>query len=226
MDNLDKFQIYLSEDFSTFISKDPETLGLKVLLQAIPEYIKYSNTKTLGPFQQEIAVKSPWNEMKTEEAINISNITTPSKHYNEKVVFRLKLDSNFKYHLETPELGSAHPFSWYFGSSSILCTQIPNTLLEQGQWKKLVSFLHKPVIIYEWVFRAFYAKDQNVYFIQTNEIYNGTSLLPGKGGMGLIQFLNWYNPLDLNNKQTMAKWASRFSLGLSTSCHGFLHVTV
>ncbi|ESK96081.1 hypothetical protein Moror_7426 [Moniliophthora roreri MCA 2997] len=86
-----------------------------------------------------------------------------------------------------------------------------------------MSFLLRPFVFCGSVYRAFYEKDKTVFLFRTNEMSVGNSIsstrvVPGR--LSLTDFLEFHNPLEPNSKQTVAKWASRFALGLSTSAPG------
>jgi hypothetical protein len=54
------------------------------------------------------------------------------------------------------------------------------------------------------VFRAFYAKDANVFYVKTNERTDGSTILRGEtieGVMSFLEFLEWHNPMALNAEQ-------------------------
>lgn len=57
------------------------------------------------------------------------------------------------------------------------------------------------------IYRTFYAKDQNAFLIETNEVVKDGRVVPNPlppavgGPCSLSQFLEWYNPLALNSEQ-------------------------
>ncbi|KAJ7660062.1 RNA dependent RNA polymerase-domain-containing protein [Mycena rosella] len=84
----------------------------------------------------------------------------------------------------------------------------------------LKEFFQRPFVIWGSVFRAFYAKDGTVFLFKTRETYKNGGFLESTSGLTLFEFLNEFNPLNLNSNQPICKWASRFALGLSNSVPG------
>lgn len=144
--------------------------------------------------------------------------------------------------LERAEIGTSTRFSRRFGSNSIIRVKIPKIVLyatrigqeDTQSEQELMQFFTRPFIILGRVYRAFYGKENTVFLIQTNEriVYDPVatvSIQPAttrshKFPWAFLDFLKWYNPWHLgkNHKQTMAKWSSRFALGLSASVPGEL----
>ncbi|GLB43932.1 hypothetical protein LshimejAT787_1501160 [Lyophyllum shimeji] len=72
------------------------------------------------------------------------------------------------------------------------------------------------------VFRAFFAKDDYVFFLfRTNENLVDNEIVTDPSlGMSLLQFIDWHNPPSANATQAMTKWAAHFALGLSNLIPG------
>jgi hypothetical protein len=195
-------------------------------------------------------LQSPWAELdREEEALNGNpfaglGFSIPnSDWYGGKVEFRAKLKEvepnckkpQYKVALEQPELGHSTRFSRRFGSKSFLKIKIAKQILNRKS-HHLVEFFTRPFILCGHVFRGFTSKDNNVFLVRTNEVFDGVriSTPPQSPCLSLVEFLEWHNPLRYNVNQvrcsdcfqnsclhgisqTMAKWAARFALGLSNS---------
>lgn len=165
-----------------------------------------------------------------------------------KVVFRAKLELDkdinflaFKVVLERAELGASSRFTRRFGSASFMRVKIPKSFNKYPT--ELMDFFRRPFIVSGKVFRAFLEKENNVFFYMTNEALTAhltvgpEQKVPGR--LSFEEFLEWHNPIDLNRHQvrlkihlldvmlieflqSVAKYASRFALGLSTSAPGLL----
>ena len=149
--------------------------------------------------------------------------------------------AKYKVILETPELATSCRFTRRFGSTSILRIKIPEFFLNNPN-SGLIDFFSRPFILNGLVFRAFYAKDDHVFLVKTNEIFKHLQVHPPEKssptcGLPFLELLDWHNPLESNTNQvsnivngraqsltwvfqSMAKWAARFALGLSTTVPG------
>ncbi|TEB05122.1 hypothetical protein FA13DRAFT_1277522 [Coprinellus micaceus] len=82
----------------------------------------------------------------------------------------------------------------------------------------------KTFVICGSVYRAFYSKEDNTFLVKTNETWSGKSFLLGCQ-LRVVRCRSWNSSTGSipgkEQTQPMAKWASRFSLGLSTSAPGF-----
>lgn len=182
-------------------------------------------------FAKEIAAKAPWAELDLEaeylsknEMAGLGLSEEAPDWFGGKVHFTGKLIAEkhkkppFKVVLKTPELGPSDRFARRWGSDRFLTLSLSKDVLRTEE--KVIDFLCHPFVLGDRVFRAFDAKDGNVFMFCTNEIVEGRRINTNRtlpGGLSLQEFLAWHNPLELNPKQTMAKWASRFALGRSNS---------
>jgi RNA-dependent RNA polymerase len=184
-------------------------------------------------FAKEHNAKFPYDELDLEEqhldGDRYAALGVDERYqdwFGGKVVFRAKVENlvddpkkppQFKIKLERAELGASSRFTRRFGSKSFMRVKIPKYLNRHPD--ALMDFFRRPFIISGKVFRAFLEKEKNVFFYKTNET-------PEMGqvpqGLHFEEFLNWHNPLEGNQKQSAAKYASRFALGLSTSAPGLL----
>ncbi|KAJ3799108.1 RNA dependent RNA polymerase-domain-containing protein [Lentinula aff. detonsa] len=185
-------------------------------------------------FANERRAKFPYDELdREEEFLNRDphaglGFNEHSDWFGGKVVFRAKLKNLsddpkklplFKVELERAELGASSRFSRRFGSKSFMRLKISKTLTRYAD--ALMDFLRRPFIIAGKVFRAFLEKEKNVFFYMTNESPElGSTVDPVSRNLSFESFLNWHNPIELNKRQSAAKYASRFALGLSTSAPG------
>jgi hypothetical protein len=68
---------------------------------------------------------------------------------------------------------------------------------------RLIDYFCRPFVLWGYIFRPFYAKDDNIFLFKTNEIMDGTKISPTPSPIGLsfLDFINWHNPLELNTGQ-------------------------
>ncbi|KAJ3874138.1 RNA dependent RNA polymerase-domain-containing protein [Lentinula edodes] len=181
----------------------------------------------------EVASTAPWEELdKEEEAFakdplyaGIGNNEEYPGWWAGNIIFVGKLEeTGEKIVLEKATLGPSNKIQRRFGSACILRVKIPSKRFYAKQ-NDLVLFFKRPVVIWNHVFRAFFAKDNTVFLFKTNEILldKQISLNPSPhadDGLSLYEFIKWLNPLEYNSHQKLCKWASRLALGLSSSIPG------
>ena len=87
---------------------------------------------------------------------------------------------------------------------------------------EMLDLFLKPFVLWDRVFRAFFAKDDNVFLVCTNETMESPRMLKtvDNGRQSLREFVEFHNPLREGDKQLLCKWASRMALGLSNSVPG------
>jgi len=125
--------------------------------------------------------------------------------YGGKVQFQGKLkalegpSNEYRITLDTCSIGPSSRFTRRFGSWSFLRVKVPKKVFFAGN-ENLIAYLKRPFVIWGQIYRACYAKDQNVFFYQTNELFP-TGLDPGR--LSLLDFLDWHNPLEPNSDQVM-----------------------
>jgi len=152
----------------------------------------------------------PWEELDREEhalsqdpyaGIGDNNPTIPG-WYGGKVEFRGRLQAaspetaggkSFKVVLENCTLGASSRFTRRFGSFSFLRIKIPLKLFHDSK-NNLGLFFQKKFILWGNVFRACYAKNDNVFFYWTDERFPPTSLTPKR--LSFEDFITWHNPLQ------------------------------
>ncbi|KAF9495388.1 hypothetical protein BDN71DRAFT_1589707 [Pleurotus eryngii] len=179
----------------------------------------------LAAYAKEVNAKSPWAEFDwEEEAMQKDQYAclglSDDGCYGGKIILGGKLDdSTSSIKLDRAELGSSSRFLRRFGSRQFLRIKIPRKCTIKGG--DLVHFFLRPFVLGSEVFRAFYAKEDNVFLFSCNEIWNGLHIKPAQSqDFSLMDFILWHNPLEVNKSQTMTKWAARFALGLSNSAPG------
>ncbi|KAK1223266.1 hypothetical protein PQX77_013854 [Marasmius sp. AFHP31] len=148
-----------------------------------------------------------------------------SCYFGGKVDFIIRLeeasDHTFRIFLDKATRAQSNKIKRRFGSTSLLRCKIPEQLInKKGQ--QIIKFLERPVVIFNWVFRAFYAKDDSVFFFRTNETLRDGFIQvdPTSQGLPLLDLLDWANSLEWNQGQKLSKWATRLSLVLSASVPG------
>ncbi|KAJ7721959.1 RNA dependent RNA polymerase-domain-containing protein [Mycena maculata] len=189
-------------------------------------------------FDAERKSQCPWAELDLEEAAlsanpnaGLGNCPEYLQGYGGKVSFTGTIDAQIpdksrrlesvKVVLDRSTLASSCRLARRFGSSSFLRLKVPSKILHSNA-EGLKDFFQKPFVIFDRVFRSFYAKDGAVFLFRTRErCVNGVvQTVASAHGLTLFEFLNEFNPLDLNANQLVCKWASRFALGLSNSVPG------
>ncbi|TFK75829.1 hypothetical protein BDN72DRAFT_785862 [Pluteus cervinus] len=206
----------------------------------LPEILGRPSRKRDSKFAKEEAAKSPWAEFDRENLVlkewptdGCLGFRYPGWH-GGKVLLRgilqhiktnrrrsIAKPAQYMIQLERAELGPSTRFSRRFGSRSFFRLKVSKEVLRDVDFD---TFFQRPVILCGDVFRAFYAKDTNAFYFRTNETYNEkTGISPGISSpvsFSIVDFLEWHNPIEHNKNQTLAKYASRFSLGLSNSAPG------
>ncbi|KAJ7213532.1 RNA dependent RNA polymerase-domain-containing protein [Mycena pura] len=212
-------------------SKDTAPKTAEIILREITAQVRDS-----GPIDAEHQLQSPWADLDLEESAMIDNpnaaLGNCPEHlagYGGTACFSGTLQagnnkvSTARVLLDRCTLKASCRLWRRFGSSSFLKIRIPNlkTLRSGDEGINLRELFRKPFIIFESVFRSFFAKDGIVFLFKTCETFkNGVVQSNGGSGLTLFEFLDQFNPLQLNSDQAICKWASRFALGLSNSVPG------
>lgn len=129
------------------------------------------------------------------------------------MVFRGKVkegEGGYKLVLDRGALGSSCRFTRRFGSKCFIRVKVDKSLYYDPN-NRLSDFFQHRFILWGHVFRACYAKDDNVFLIKVNETMLADGSIAKTEGPSLDDFINWFNPLDKNQKQ--ASWtfpASRY----------------
>ncbi|KAL1695215.1 RNA dependent RNA polymerase-domain-containing protein [Schizophyllum commune] len=200
------------------------------------------DASTDAAFAHEKSLLSPWAELDTELATlaldpdaGLGNSAARPGWYGGKVVFPLRIKAikeakKGKYDpkvigwsivLDHATLGSSTRFARRCGSTAFLRVKVAMDVLRSRSHEMLDLFL-KPFVLWDRVFRAFFAKDDNVFLVCTNEMMESPRMLKtvDNGRQSLREFVEFHNPLRVADKQLLCKWASRMALGLSNSVPG------
>ncbi|KAI0095023.1 RNA dependent RNA polymerase-domain-containing protein [Irpex rosettiformis] len=124
--------------------------------------------------------------------------------------------NSYAVRLEKMQMIRSHRFARFLGSRRLL------QMKHSGDRRDIAleqTFLMQRFVLCGRVFVPFSTKDGKVYLVETTENYErmGTDAQGDQYRLALEEFVEWHNPLALNRKQPVAKWATRFDLGLSTS---------
>ncbi|KAF8342289.1 RNA dependent RNA polymerase-domain-containing protein [Cantharellus anzutake] len=157
--------------------------------------------------------------------------------YGGKVVQKFRLsseptsrrDKKYAFQPEKLEIGRSHRVSRFYGSRRVISVSIRDSIVRQAT-NRLTEFFSHSFVFSGKVFQAVYAKEATVYLVETGDFMpshtSTAGMLPShlssNGRLSLSEFLEWHNPLRLNQKQSMTKYAARFALAFSTSvpvCH-------
>lgn len=110
--------------------------------------------------------------------------------------------SKYKIILEPAALGPSTMFARRFGSKHFFRLKLTKSSNKDPD--ALLQYLRRPLLLCGFVFRAFYAKESNIFYVKTNEITDGNAVIPGEtipGIMSFLEFLDWHNSIQLNSKQ-------------------------
>lgn len=84
----------------------------------------------------------------------------------------------------------------------------------------LLSYAQRPIITAGRVFRAYFSRDSNVFYVETNEISPDTEKMrqwlmkdPFPYAFSFLDFIKWHNPLEYNQNQVIL-----FMVGFLFSC--------
>lgn len=165
--------------------------------------------------------QSPWEELDLEEAMLLEDPYAglgfgqkDPDWYGGKVVFRATLKdtkepgvhNGYDLVLERAELGASCRFTQRFGSKRFIRVSIQNSILTKRN-NCIIEYFNHPFVLNGRVFRAYFAKDHNVFLVETNEVTDGLKVsespLPPceQGPLPFLHFLRWHNPLEINAKQ-------------------------
>ena len=136
--------------------------------------------------------------------------------------------------LEAMEKRRSHRFARFCGSRRILQIRIPEKLIFE-EVTQLKEFFQQRFVLCGRIFVPFYAKDNSLYLVETNEDWERQSreAFGDQHRKSFTEFVNWHNPPECNQKQVrcllclrsarlsffkpLSKYVTRFALGLSTT---------
>ncbi|KAJ7074147.1 RNA dependent RNA polymerase-domain-containing protein [Mycena amicta] len=148
-----------------------------------------------------------------------------ASYYGGQITFPLRLgknsDGEYCIVLEKPYKGRSYRFARLFGSTSLLHLSIPIEFV-RDETEALRKFLTQRFVLNGRVYMALPPKDANsIYLIQTNmDWMRSKTSLAFWGDDQRLSFgevLRRHNPPEWNAEQAVAKYATRFALGFSTS---------
>ncbi|KAI0082129.1 hypothetical protein K474DRAFT_1655468 [Panus rudis PR-1116 ss-1] len=118
----------------------------------------------------------------------------------------------YRLQLEKMEMKKSHRFARFLGSRRLLRIKLAEE--KQADMLSRSSF-----VLCGRVFVPFCIKDKAAFLVEIDQDYERR---PSQSQcdhlrMSYMSFIDWYNPLKLNDKQNVSKWVARFDLGLSTS---------
>ncbi len=130
-------------------------------------------------------------------------------HFTAKVVVDKEKKDDFRLVLDRPTLGTSNRFMRRFGSRRFIRVRIQkDALMQKGN--RLADYFYRPFVISGAVFRAFFAKEQNVFLFRTNEVVQELDGIvqvvppsgpPAHGEISLFELIKWHNDLKFNNDQ-------------------------
>lgn len=159
--------------------------------------------------------QSPWTELDREEEALKKNPFAglgfdergERTDYGGKVDFcgvNKLVEGQLHVKLSPPSLGPSCRFKRRLGSPIFLHLKPSQDVQKKADvaLQNLVAAA-RPFVMFGSVFRPFYAKDRNIFFLKTNETYDGSkiSVSPSSANMSLGEFIHWINPPELNTKQ-------------------------
>lgn len=114
-------------------------------------------------------------------------------------------EDGYKLVLDRGTLGSSCRFTRRFGSTYFIRVKVDKALY-YDQSNRLLDYFQHRFVLWGHVFRACYAKDDNVFLIKVNETMLADGSIAQTEGPSLDDFINWFNPLDKNQKQVYSSF--------------------
>lgn len=105
---------------------------------------------------------------------------------------------NFRILLENCSLGPSCRFTRRFGSWSFIRVKVPLHLFHDAS-NQLDTFFQQAFVIWDHVYRACYAKGDNIFLYWTNERASSPQTIPNR--LSFCDFINWHNPIEENSAQ-------------------------
>ncbi|KIO32401.1 hypothetical protein M407DRAFT_18712 [Tulasnella calospora MUT 4182] len=181
------------------------------------------------------AVTAPWEELDREDkAWNRGNdegigLKAENGWYGGKVQFSATLDwddtrKGFKVQLNAPTIGKSTHFGRAFHSRSCITMGIAKDALRQPTLKRYLKACHR------FFGRDFYVLDasaEKVTLVDANarRPKHDPSMERPDESVGLRWMINYLNPMEFNQDQSVGKWRSRFQPYFSDTVPGYrVHV--
>ncbi|KAG8796073.1 hypothetical protein FRC12_005343 [Ceratobasidium sp. 428] len=203
----------------------------KILLAKSPKFADYARRERLIALP---TLVTPWDSFDKEEAyIRSGRDSGLVNDHGGNVTQRIHLqiitkaqdtinDFSFKFTLEQPQKSKACRFSRYLGSRRLIQCHFSEKDGRTYRDAIIKFFASKKLLINGRLFQAFYGHGSKVELMEINEDVGRTAdpMFGDHNRMSLLDFIAWHNNFELNYKQTVGRWVSRFSLGFSTSLVG------
>ncbi|KAG8719689.1 hypothetical protein FRC09_010775 [Ceratobasidium sp. 395] len=204
------------------------------ILLAKPEFADYARRERLIALP---ALLSPWESYDEEETYITANsnsqlVNEHGGNVTQRMYLQIAKSSptlqatidglHFQFTLEQPQRSRSSRFSRYLGSRRLIQCYFSDKDGRAHREAILEFFASKKLLVNGRLFQAFYGHDSKVELMEINEDV-GRVPNPALGDhnrISLLEFIAWHNNLDLNYRQTVGKWASRFALGFSTTLVG------
>lgn len=195
----------------------PKVQGL--LLPALNQDPRYARSDARGTSSP----RSPWRELDIEQAAIVEGkrrglgcfSDNDDGWFGGKIQQRIRLaldakpiqsmdriTDRFVFKMAPLEKGRSNRFARFFGSRRLVQISVHKDIIYKHM-DALMMFLTKGLVINGRVFRAFFAKDNNVYLTETAETYERRPN-PVEGDhlrLSLLNFIDWFAPLRNNNNQ-------------------------
>ncbi|GLB43650.1 putative RNA-dependent RNA polymerase [Lyophyllum shimeji] len=127
-------------------------------------------------------------------------------------------EGTYKIHLDPMEKRRSYRMARHYASRRILQLRIPDEMiLKEGE--KVKQFLLQKFVLCGRVFVPFFAKENGVYLVETDEDYERrpVAAFGDNYRKSLKALIQWHNDLELNKDQPIAKWYMRSQLAFSDS---------
>ncbi|KAF9064755.1 RNA dependent RNA polymerase-domain-containing protein [Rhodocollybia butyracea] len=123
------------------------------------------------------------------------------------------------FQLHPPEMRRSTRFARKFGSRRVLQIRIHADLLRGDTKKRVMKFLNQKFVLNGRVFAPTPPKESTVYLVEVAEDFERIPRqdLGDSHRMSLGEVLDWHNPMGLNAKQPITKYAARAALALSNT---------
>ncbi|KAG8719688.1 hypothetical protein FRC09_010774 [Ceratobasidium sp. 395] len=205
----------------------------RILLSKSPDFADYARRERLLTLP---TLLSPWDDYDEEEAyIRADRDSGLMNEHGGNVTQRMHLQITkssaaqavidglyFKFTLEQPLKSKACRFSRYLGSRRLIQCHFSDKDGRTHREAIIKFFASKKLLVNGRLFQAFYGHGSKVELMEINEDVGRAPdpIVGDHNRLALLDFIAWHNNLDLNYKQTVGKWVSRFALGFSTSLVG------
>ncbi|PVG00655.1 hypothetical protein CPB86DRAFT_824234 [Serendipita vermifera] len=194
--------------------------GMKWIQNRLDSYA-YESRTAINPLvtAQERKLKEPWSELDGESGTNVAD--RPTSAHCGRVHFRAHLEryaDGYQLILDPPMLAASSAFLRKYGSDSMIRVRLPGKEDEEtenficdDEAEILKFFQGKIFYLFDRAFGMCALRDDTVVLFHD-------TFSPSKPVFNAIYDLwNRHNPLNLNQDQSMGKWASRLDLGFSST---------